>query len=259
MKKSLLRTIAVAVLAGAIALSAQAASRGGNNRKEAPKKCTYSPLQDVIRNARGTQDIAPIIQNKVDLNAVPRCGGTPLQLAVLRGNPQIVKALLEGGASVSEEVSLEGFTIPEAPEKVPVLMFAGFFAPRPEIVQLIIQAGADVLKTDENGENVLWYIEQNPVLRNTALSDEIKNALLFNVPTTQEEQSADALRDKAASLQPVADSRVPVAQRKQQPLITKTADGTVGISDDTQPKIKLPDGVKLPDGIQVIRTGGGTQ
>ena len=47
-----------------------------------------------------------------------------------------------------------------------------------------MDAGADISKTDSSGRNVLWYMDQNPVLRSTSLYDKM-NSLLLNalVPT----------------------------------------------------------------------------
>ncbi|MGN1063043.1 MAG: ankyrin repeat domain-containing protein [Alphaproteobacteria bacterium] len=258
MKKTLLWTVMTVLLASSLTVSAKPIpTNTARTNTTSSKQCSYSPLQDIIRNARDIGDIAAIIQNKVDLNITPECGGTPLQLAVLRGNPQIVKALLEAGATVNADVSLAAFPIPNAPEKVPFLMFAGYYSPRQDIVRLIISAGADVFKTDSNGENILWYMEKNAVLRNTDLTDEIKNKLLFYVSPTDTASSADEERLKAKASQPMADARVPTERRKQQPLITKTADGTVGIVNEPTPvKTQVPIEAKLPDGVQIIRTGG---
>ena len=155
----------------------------------APRKnCSYSPLQEVIRNARSSDDIDPLIQNNVDLNAPQKCGGNVLQLAIVRGNPHVLKAILQGGQmNVNEVVSLDMFPIAGAPKQVPLIMFAAYYAPRADMLQLIISAGANLMVVDDKGENILWYLEQNPVLNNTDLSDEITNRLLYQQFAKKEE------------------------------------------------------------------------
>lgn len=232
MKKILLGTVIACLFA--TATWAAPRSRGGSRSET----CHYSVLQQLIRDARSAEDLKPIIGGRVDLNAPVKCGGSVMQLAVRRGNSEIVKVLLENGASVQNEVSLKGFEIEGAPQKVSLLMFAGYYSPREDIVRLIISAGADVLATDSNGNNVLWYIEQNPVLRETALEKNIEQALLFGVGSekTDDEntQAPVQAQPKMGAMNPKGNKQVPSARPPKQPLITKTAVGTVGIVGGVQ-------------------------
>lgn len=243
MKKSILWIMVAAVC---ITSSGTMAARmsGGSRSSD---KCTYAPLQELIRDARSGGDIDQLIKNNVDLNTVFKCGGSVLQLAVLRGNPEIVKALLEGGARVDEPVSLEVFPIDGAPKQVSLLMFASYYAPRQDIVRLIISAGANVSEMDENGETVLWYMNQNPVLRNTDLSDDVRNALLYSAGQTD---SSVQVPGQKSTMRRVVDPRQPAqtsvssavrnvttgAGRAQQAIITKTDGGSVG---------QLPSGARI--------------
>lgn len=259
-------------------VSAQRAISAGDNRGSGT--CSYTPLQEIIRDARSEADLAPITKNNVNLNAPVKCGGTVLQLAVLRGNPQVMRALLEAGADVKTPVSTEGFNITGAPKEIPILHFAAFYAPRQDIVNLIISAGADVTATDENGESVLWYINQNPVLRNTALSDDIRNTLLLtpknigSVGTRSDSSSTSPVNDTIADangkpvMRKVIDPRVPQSAPGQA-IITKTGKDTAGLSE-TVAAVKnsnantgtqsAGDSLKtLPQGARIIAPGSAFQ
>ena len=224
MRKIFLATVTVMCLAATTVFAAPNRNNSGI--------CSYSPLQDLIRNARSGKDLEPILGGRVDLNTPVKCGGTILQLAIRRGNPEVVKLLLENGVSAKEDVSLEGFDIPGAPNNVPLLMFAAYYSPRQDILNLIISAGADMTALDSNGENVLWYLDKNPVLQNTAISDAIKNALLFNIqPNTMMQNNR--VNTSPVQAMPVAGS-VPVqggvpVQPASQMIISKQADGSVGV------------------------------
>jgi hypothetical protein len=226
MKKVLLATVM------ALCMSAMAVSAAPYRRANAGGTCSYSPLQDLIRNARSGQDLQPILGGRVDLDAPVKCGGTILQLAIRRGNPEVVKLLLENGVSVKEEVSLNDFSIEGAPNKVPLLMFAAYYSPRQDILNLIISAGADMTALDSNGENVLWYLDKNPVLQNTAISDSIKNALLFNLQPQAAKQNNNV---GTAPIQPAQNmgmkngQAIPAAQPAPQIIISKQPDGSVGV------------------------------
>ena len=227
MKKIFLATAAIICLA---AMTVSAAPYRNNSGV-----CSYSPLQDLIRNARSANDLQPILGGRVDLNAPVKCGGTILQLAIRRGNPEVVKLLLENGVSVKEDVSLEYFPIEGAPNKVPMLMFAAYYSPRQDILNMIISAGADMMVLDSNGENILWYLSKNPVLQNTAISDNIKNALLFNIQPQATNQNNNI---GASPIQPAAvmgaknGQLAPVAQPAAQMIISKQPDGSIGVPND---------------------------
>lgn len=226
MKKIFLVTVmAVGVMASAVSA---APYRGGNSGSQ----CSYSPLQDLVRNARSGKDLEQVLGGRVNLNAPVKCGGTILQLAIRRGNPEVVKLLLENGVSAKEDVSLDGFDIPGAPNKVPLLMFAAYYSPRQDILKLVISAGADMTALDTNGENVLWYLDQNPVLQNTAISDAIKQALLFNIqpnamPHNNQMGTSPIQSAPAVGSAPVQGG-IPT-QPAPQVIMSKQADGSVGV------------------------------
>ena len=156
------------------------------------RKCSLSPLQTVITMARNEKEIQYLAKKKIDFNQKQKCGGTILQLAIRRGNPAILKVLLENNISISEPVSLADFPIQGAPEKVPLIDFAAYYAPNAEILKLLIEAGANIVEKDANGETALWYIAQNPVLSNTQMQDILTQALLFTKPVEPEEEKTQS-------------------------------------------------------------------
>lgn len=152
-------------------------------------ECSYTPLQEFIRSVRSEAEIRQLIDKQVNLNVKPKCGGSIMQLAIQRGNPQVVKALLEANVDIESNVSLDSFPIQGAPKEIPLLMFAAYYSPRPEIISLLMQAGVDVSILDSNGENVLWYMRQNPVLRDTDIYDEVNAILLYQTKNFEKGKS----------------------------------------------------------------------
>jgi len=106
------------------------------------------------------------------------CGGSLLQLAIRRGNPSIVNGILtQDKTRVNDEVSLRGFLIPGAPERIPVILFAAYYAPSEIVFKVLTEMGADIAVQDSLGHGILWYLDQNPVLRQTKTEDSIKEKL----------------------------------------------------------------------------------
>ncbi len=168
MKKIIL---AVVLGLGLIQTPAYSAPRG---------ECSYSPLQQVIRTARTKADIQQLVDKNVKLNIKPRCGGNVLQLATLRGNQDVFETLLDsGGLSIDENVSNSDYPIPGAPREYPLAFFVAYHAPSVNMMKIFMNSGANLLKTDSNQENILWYLKQNPVLLNTEIEDELMQRLLM--------------------------------------------------------------------------------
>lgn len=162
MKKTLL-LLGVAVCLMATAVMAQNRSKSNSNNNNQTGRCVYSPLQDVVREAKSPEIIQKLADSGVDFNVPQRCGGSILQLAIQRGNPEILKALLEAGADVTKSVSLDGFTIMGAPKEIPLMAFAAYYSPRQDMLQMLVTAGAKVTELDSNGQTILWYMDQNPI------------------------------------------------------------------------------------------------
>lgn len=186
------------------------------------KNCLYHPLQDIIRSARSAQDIEKLINDKINFNIDFRCGGTVLQLAILRGNPEVLQVLLEkAGLDPNETVGNSIYPIKGAPKTYPIAFFAAYYAPRPDILSLLISSGASVYQKDANGQNILWYIEQNSVLRNTELSDQIVKNLLISDTNEQNKKEELERKKQEEVLQKLEKAKLQV--KKAQKNVTEPA------------------------------------
>lgn len=108
------------------------------------------------------KDREDLVQKLLEKGANPNIadgdGAYPLSEAVVRksANPQIVKRLLDGGANVNAQEA----------NKATALIYAASnkqISPqtRLEIVQMLINKGADVTIKDEKGKNALDWAKQN--------------------------------------------------------------------------------------------------
>lgn len=172
----------------------------------AADNCAYSPLQNLIRNVRDAKEIQDLMNRGVMFNEETRCGGSLMQLAILRGNPQVLQVLIQKNPEqVNKPVKLDAYPIPGARgREIPLILFAAYYAPNPQMIELLINVGkADISKTDEEGKNLLWYMDMNPVLRNTVLSDTLNNALLYSLAPSQQARQLQ-IGQPTGSITPVA-------------------------------------------------------
>lgn len=164
----------------------------------AQTRCSYTLIQDKVRMSNSPADIQQLINRRVNLNAPVKCGGTVAQLAILRGNADVLEVLLKNGVNAKEMVNMNsGFRIDGAPNEIPVLFFAARFAPNAEIVKTLIQNGADPLATDKNGETIMWYLNENPVLVETDLAKKLEEDILFSSGDNNKEADQQNTEKKA--------------------------------------------------------------
>lgn len=195
MKKELIAVMATVLCFTSMAADAAPRRRGGGSNIA---DCAYTPLQELVRTVRDAKDIQQLMERGVQMDDPSvKCGGNLLQLAIRRGNPAVVDLILKQSPERAKEtVSLAEFNIPGAPESVPVIMFAGFYAPSEQIFQLVANASGDTSVIDDNGNTVLWYMEQNPVLLETGTMDDVRNSILIGY--SQSEENSDEAEDKPA-------------------------------------------------------------
>ena len=189
----------------------------------ASRDCAYTPLQNLIRNVRSVEEINRLIQQGVVFDEKVHCGGSLMQLAILRGNASVLKAMLnQDKTRANAMVDLSDFQIEGAPQEIPLILFAAYYAPNFDIIGVLYESGADISKVDSSGRNLLWYMEQNPVLRNTELSDQLNAALLtYLIPTSQNRQF-NVNQQQPATQQ----IQQPAVQQAQQPTGTSVVEAT---------------------------------
>ncbi len=198
MKKSLLAFMVGAICLSTVMVEAAPRRRGGDYNL---LDCDYTPLQELIRTVRDAKDVQQLMERggQMDDPSI-KCGGNLLQLAIRRGNPAVVDLILKQSPKrARESVSLAGFNIPGAPENITMTMFAGYYAPSEQIFQLIANTSGDIQSVDDNGNTVLWYMEQNPVLVATPTMDNVRNSILIGYSQSSEDVSADDNASKGAS------------------------------------------------------------
>jgi len=137
----------------------------------AKELCLYNDVQTTIRNAEYVKDVERLRKRKEALNEDYSCQ-TPFQLAILRGNYSILYQLMKFGLDANKPVPMAGFNPDgEYPDKIPPILFAARFASRGELIQVLLDEGIDPKVKDANGHDFFWYLDQNPVLRHTYISE----------------------------------------------------------------------------------------
>lgn len=132
--------------------------------------CVFAPEQEIVRSAENLMDIEKLGKD-FDANKTFECGGTLGQLAVLRGNIDLLGYLfVYGDADFNQDVSLNGYEISGAPNMIPFPLFVARYAPNSQIIDTLLNNGVDFKVKDSLDHDVFWYFEQNPVLRRTYLT-----------------------------------------------------------------------------------------
>ncbi|HVH47639.1 MAG TPA: ankyrin repeat domain-containing protein [Labilithrix sp.] len=124
----------------------------GEHRKHTKRVSAKTALLDaVVRQDLG--EIRDLLDRKVDVNAVGAHGRTPLLNAVYhpQASAAIVKVLLDAGARVNQSVNVEFIGVGRRYPKRTALHYAAMIAPL-GVVKLLIARGADVDRTDANGQ-----------------------------------------------------------------------------------------------------------
>ena len=171
------------------------------------QECALSPRQRLVAEARGPEKIKELIGKGVVFDEQVRCGGSIVQLAIRRGNAEVLDAILQQDQKrANAVVELSAFPIPGAPKTIPVMLFAAYYAPIENIMKVMLGHKGNITATDDMGRDIVWYMKRNPVLRETALQTELENQLLYGIVGTQ-----NAQQDPLAGGQPAQQGQNPAA------------------------------------------------
>lgn len=185
-----------------------APNRNKRNGQAETGPCQYTFMQNVIRDAQDHRQVFTLIGQGMQMeDKTITCGGNLLQLAIRRGNPNIVNAIVaQDKERIKEEVSTSGFNITDAPETIPVVLFAAYYAPNEAVFKVFMDNGADITVSDSAGHNIFWYMNQNPVLRKTHLAEtvarEFQKTLVRRSQKSPESETDIPLNQDTLSLPP---------------------------------------------------------
>ena len=135
--------------------------------------CKYTQDQQIVRDAEYIADMEVLGTDKKRINAHNSCGGTLLQLATLRGNIDVIQYLLTHGADTDTPVSIKGYEADfdeDTPDEIPLIMWAARYAQHGEIFQAFLNHEINAFVKDSEDHDIYWYLEQNPVLRNSYIT-----------------------------------------------------------------------------------------
>ena len=83
-------------------------------------ECALTPLQNLVVNARGAEEIHNLIARGVVFDEQVRCGGSLMQLAIRRGNPEVLEEILRQDQNrANASVTMDAFPIAGAPKQIP--------------------------------------------------------------------------------------------------------------------------------------------
>ncbi|MHC4504280.1 MAG: ankyrin repeat domain-containing protein [Planctomycetota bacterium] len=102
-----------------------------------------------------SQLVGLLVEAGAHLEIRQHWGWTPLMRAVVEGTPDELRALVDAGGELNNRFPVH--TLPAFLAGRTTLMAAIGF---PETTRILVDAGADVLATDDHGDNVLEYAER---------------------------------------------------------------------------------------------------
>lgn len=188
-------------------------------RRRNPVVCSYTPLQEIVRSAQNEDEVRSLIERGVSFNDDMRCGGNLLQLAIRRGNPNIVRLILEQTPSMASElVPTDDFgDMPKTtPADIPLTAFAAYYAPNEAVMKEIIDNGGDIYAKDANENDIFWYMEFNPVLRKSRISEQIVDRF-YTMPPETDRKGASKAKPAEELPSPLEEADTFSQPKKEQP------------------------------------------
>ncbi len=111
---------------------------------------------NIAAKAGLTTAVSALIKMGADVNTCSRYGYKPLPLACAKGHVEVAKILLESGANLFENYPMyddKGNVVEVRKVCIAILSCSRYGTP--ELIQLLVDHGADIQETDLNGETLL--------------------------------------------------------------------------------------------------------
>ena len=124
-----------------------------------------------VRKSHENPEIIEILlKSGANVNDKDQSGITPLFFSAANNkNPDIVELLIKYGAKINERDNYGRTPLIAATNNL-----------NPEVMIVLLKNGADVTLKDSDGRNVLDYIEEKPIFRDTPIYSQIKEMLSIN-------------------------------------------------------------------------------
>ena len=99
-------------------------------------------------------------------------------IATIRGHDECLSLLIKAGANINARSETRSITgIPSQNSGMTPLMFAAGNNPSPEVITVLVDAGADAKARDSDGKTAFDYAEKNEKLKGTKQYQDLKDAL----------------------------------------------------------------------------------
>ena len=141
----------------------------------------FSPLMWAARINNNTEVLKILIQAGADVNVKDESGTTPLMWAArVNNNTEVLKILIQSGADVNARIEKQDFTqiddfslseYYKLYEGYTLLMLAAKYNNNPEVLSVLIQAGATVSK------EALRLAQKNKYLKDSSIIEELQKEL----------------------------------------------------------------------------------